>query len=246
MTRIAWICCILTMIVLPSPGIAKQPAQVQLTTIFTYTRDAAPGIREIGINFDGAESVLYSSQFGAEDMEITPDGQNLVGGFFNGEVILIPLDGSQPTVLYQVSNGFIQGIGTTNEDVNVAFTDGSDPVVINVKFNDPGNAVVVADASTGLTGHPQDTDVFVFNGMTYDATATETKVHIRVHGSTGPDAAQIDLSNGAVKAKVVDGNLWFTDNGRDWMGDDLPSDELNVTSKGGVHFGFPFCHQGFW
>ncbi len=40
------------------------------------------------------------------------------------------------------------------------------------------------------------------------------------------------------------GNLWFTDNGRDWMGDDLPSDELNVTSKGGVHFGFPFCHQG--
>ena len=38
--------------------------------------------------------------------------------------------------------------------------------------------------------------------------------------------------------------LWFTDNGRDGLGDDLPSDELNVAWKAGLHFGFPFCHQG--
>jgi glucose/arabinose dehydrogenase len=38
--------------------------------------------------------------------------------------------------------------------------------------------------------------------------------------------------------------LWFTDNGRDNMGDDVPDDELNVAWKGGMHFGFPFCHQG--
>jgi len=36
--------------------------------------------------------------------------------------------------------------------------------------------------------------------------------------------------------------LWFTDNGRDWMGDDRPPDELNHASKPGLHFGFPFCH----
>lgn len=36
--------------------------------------------------------------------------------------------------------------------------------------------------------------------------------------------------------------LWFTDNGRDWMGDDLPPDELNKAPKPGMHFGFPFCH----
>lgn len=40
------------------------------------------------------------------------------------------------------------------------------------------------------------------------------------------------------------GELWFTDNGRDRMGDDLPSDELNVAPRAGLHFGFPFCHQG--
>ena len=38
--------------------------------------------------------------------------------------------------------------------------------------------------------------------------------------------------------------LWFTDNGRDWLGDDLPSDELNHAPKAGMHFGYPYCHQG--
>lgn len=36
--------------------------------------------------------------------------------------------------------------------------------------------------------------------------------------------------------------LWFTDNGRDWMGDDLPPDELNHAPSKGLHFGFPYCH----
>lgn len=36
--------------------------------------------------------------------------------------------------------------------------------------------------------------------------------------------------------------LWFTDNGRDWMGDDQPPDELNRVTKAGQHFGFPYMH----
>jgi len=38
--------------------------------------------------------------------------------------------------------------------------------------------------------------------------------------------------------------LWFTDNGRDWLGDELPADELNRAPRAGMHFGFPHCHQG--
>jgi glucose/arabinose dehydrogenase len=38
--------------------------------------------------------------------------------------------------------------------------------------------------------------------------------------------------------------LWFTDNGRDWLGEDSPSDELDVAMKKGQHFGYPYCHQG--
>src|SRR5262249_46520950 len=36
--------------------------------------------------------------------------------------------------------------------------------------------------------------------------------------------------------------LWFTDNGRDLMGDNIPPDELNRLAQVGQHFGFPFCH----
>ena len=38
--------------------------------------------------------------------------------------------------------------------------------------------------------------------------------------------------------------LWFTDNGRDNMGNDVPPDELNRAPKQGLHFGFPYCHSG--
>jgi len=38
--------------------------------------------------------------------------------------------------------------------------------------------------------------------------------------------------------------LWFTDNGRDELGDNTPSCELNIAPKAGLHFGFPYCHGG--
>lgn len=38
------------------------------------------------------------------------------------------------------------------------------------------------------------------------------------------------------------GVLWFTDNGRDWLGNDRPPDELNRAPEPGLHFGYPFRH----
>jgi glucose/arabinose dehydrogenase len=38
--------------------------------------------------------------------------------------------------------------------------------------------------------------------------------------------------------------LWFTENGRDQMGDDVPNCELNHAPRKGMHFGYPYCHQG--
>ena len=40
------------------------------------------------------------------------------------------------------------------------------------------------------------------------------------------------------------GELWFTDNGRDMLGDDIPPEELNRAGKAGQHFGYPYCHGG--
>ena len=39
-------------------------------------------------------------------------------------------------------------------------------------------------------------------------------------------------------------DLWFTENGRDWLGDNQPPDELNHAPKQGLHFGYPYCHGG--
>lgn len=42
----------------------------------------------------------------------------------------------------------------------------------------------------------------------------------------------------------IDGSVWFTDNGRDMMGDEIPSDKLNHLTTADQHFGFPYCDQG--
>lgn len=77
---------------------------------------------------------------------------------------------------------------------------------------------------------------------------------------TGPDFATILRMNadGSQRERIASGvrntvgfdwqpgtgTFWFTENGRDNLGDDLPSDELNRLDKVGAHFGFPYCHQG--
>ncbi|MEY3974674.1 MAG: hypothetical protein RIS59_1035 [Pseudomonadota bacterium] len=65
-----------------------------------------------------------------------------------------------------------------------------------------------------------------------------------------PDGSQREVLARGVRNSVGfavepgTGHLWFTDNGRDWLGDDLPSCELNRLTEVGQHFGFPFCHEG--
>lgn len=63
-----------------------------------------------------------------------------------------------------------------------------------------------------------------------------------------PNGTKLEIFASGVRNTVgfdwhpLTGELWFTDNGRDWLGDDLPPDELNRAPKGGLHFGFPYWH----
>ena len=65
-----------------------------------------------------------------------------------------------------------------------------------------------------------------------------------------PDGSQLETFARGVRNTVgfdwhpQTGEMWFNDHGRDWMGDDLPSDELNHAPAPGMHFGYPYCHQG--
>jgi glucose/arabinose dehydrogenase len=65
-----------------------------------------------------------------------------------------------------------------------------------------------------------------------------------------PDGSNLEIVHKGIRNTVgftwhpQTKDLWFTDNGRDWMGDDMPSCELNRATKDGLHFGYPYCHQG--
>jgi len=68
----------------------------------------------------------------------------------------------------------------------------------------------------------------------------------RVNPATGEaEVVAIGVRNsvgGAIDPRT--GRYWFTENARDWVSDDLPSDKLNMIKTHGAHYGYPYCHQG--
>ncbi|HEY9116999.1 MAG TPA: PQQ-dependent sugar dehydrogenase, partial [Roseivirga sp.] len=65
-----------------------------------------------------------------------------------------------------------------------------------------------------------------------------------------PDGSNMEIYAKGVRNSVgftwnpKTGNMWFTDNGRDMLGDNIPACELNFAPQAGMHFGFPYWHQG--
>ena len=65
-----------------------------------------------------------------------------------------------------------------------------------------------------------------------------------------PDGSNIEVFARGIRNTVgfdwhpTGKELWFTDNGRDMLGENIPPDELNRAAKQGLHFGFPYCHAG--
>jgi len=65
-----------------------------------------------------------------------------------------------------------------------------------------------------------------------------------------PDGSHLEIYAFGIRNTVgfdwhpTSGDLWFTNNGRDWMGDDLPPDTLHHAPVKGLNFGFPYCHGG--
>ncbi len=63
-----------------------------------------------------------------------------------------------------------------------------------------------------------------------------------------PDGTNLEIYAHGVRNSVgfdwhpTTKELWFTDNGRDWLGEDVPPDELNNAPKKDMNFGYPFCH----
>jgi len=125
---------------------------------------------------------------------------------------------------------------------------------IESRLDRPTEPVVVTDALPGKKHHGWKYLRFGPDGKLYIPVGVPCNIceekgfgEIR---HMNPDGSGMDVFARGVRNSVglafhpENGQLWFTDNGKDKMGDDIPADELNHAPQAGMHFGFPYCHQG--
>ncbi len=98
-----------------------------------------------------------------------------------------------------------------------------------IAFGPDGKLYVPVGAPCNICESPQDERFATITRLNADGTGVEVYAH-GVRNSVGFDW------------HPETGELWFSDNGRDHLGDDSPPDELNRASRAGQHFGYPYCH----
>jgi glucose/arabinose dehydrogenase len=208
----------------------------------------------------GFQIAVYASDVpNARQMAAGPGGVVFVGSRSEGKVYaVVDRDGDhRADQVHVLASGLEQPSG-------IAFKDGALYVAAIsriLKFPDvvrdltrPAKPEVVTDAYPSETHHGWKFIAFGPDGRLY----VPVGAPCNVCAGPGPQHATItrlDLSGGRpeVVARGVrnsvgfdfhprTGELWFTDNGRDWLGDDQPPDELNRLGRPGEHFGFPHCH----
>jgi len=203
---------------------------------------------------------LYAANVpGARSMALGPDGILFVGTRKEGNVYAIIPDRKGQNRAEEVIT-IVRGLDMPN---GVAYRDGSLYVAeisrilrydnIAVRLRNPGEPVVVYDRFPTSRHHGWKFIRFGPDGNLYVPVGAPCNV-CEVEDPFGTILRlRSDWTGWEVYARGVrnsvgfDWNpetkeLWFTDNGRDWLGDDLPPDELNHAPVKGLHFGFPYRH----
>jgi len=208
----------------------------------------------------GFRASLFSDEVpGARAMAVSPGGTVFVGTA-SGNVYALPrpADPAKAPAVVVIARGLHAPNG-------VAFRGGSlyvaEPERIS-RFDDierhlasPGRPTTVADGFPSETGHGLRVlrfgpDNWLYMGIgvpcnvCVKADPYGTIVRIRPNGTSREIFARGIRNSVGFDWDPATRELWFTDNGRDWLGDDAPPDELNRAPKAGMNFGFPYCHGG--
>lgn len=184
-------------------------------------------------------------------------GTLFVSTQFVGKVYALPdaLSGSSEPLLIAEGLRISNGVAFRDGDLYVA--EATRIIVyrdIEGRLEAPGEPEVIIDNLPADKLHSwkyiafgPDKKLYVSVGAPCNVcTVTDSAVIARLN----PDGSDYEVYAEGVRNSVgfdwhpVTGELWFTDNGRDMLGDDLPPDELNVAPQAGLHYGFPFCHGG--
>jgi glucose/arabinose dehydrogenase len=196
---------------------------------------------------------------GARSLTLSPKGTLFVGTRTEGALYaLVDRDGDQRAdEVYTLARGL-------NLPNGVAFRNGSLYVAevnrilrfdnIESRLDSPPEPVVVNDGFPRGRHHGwkfirfgPDGKLYVPVGAPCNICEPDQRRYAAVFRMR-PDGSQVELFARGVRNTVgfdwhpETKELWFTDNGRDWMGDDQPPDELNHAPEKGLHFGFPYCH----
>ncbi len=129
---------------------------------------------------------------------------------------------------------------------------------IESRLDDPPEPVVVTDAFPTDWMHGWKYIAFGPDGKLYVPVGAPCNVCDRSEDEAryasitrmNPDGSGIEVFARGIRNSVgfdwhpSTGELWFTSNGRDMLGDESPPDTLNHAPRAGMHFGFPYCHGG--
>ncbi len=197
----------------------------------------------------------------ARSLCLSPKGTLFVGTRKAGNVYaIVDRDGDyKADQVYTIAENLQQPNG-------VAFKDGSLYVAeiskiwrykdIEDHLENPPEPTLISDSYPDKTHHGwkfiafgPDEKLYVPVGAPCNVCVSEEEIFATIT-RLNPDGTGREIVHRGVRNTVgftwhpVTGELWFTDNGRDLMGDDIPACELNHAPKDYLHFGFPYCHQG--
>ena len=204
-------------------------------------------------------SVFADDVPNARAMVLGDQGTLFVGSRRAGNVYALKIRGNKAVQTLTIASGLDMPVGVAFRSGSLYVSDVSRILRfdnIEDSLSAPPRPVIVSDRFPSETHHGWKFIAFGPDGMLYvpvgapcnicdpDSDRYANIMRLDADGSGLQVFARGVRNSVGFDWHPVTKELWFTDNGRDGLGDDIPSDELNHAPRPGMHFGYPYCHQG--
>jgi glucose/arabinose dehydrogenase len=204
---------------------------------------------------------VFADVDNARSMALSPEGTLYVGNR-NGSKVYAVKDTDGDFIAdkkWEIDSGLNMPNGVALKDGDLYVAEVSRIIKysdIENKLDNPGEPTVVYDQFPTETHHGwkyiafgPDGKLYVPVGAPCNICESEDPIFAAIHRMNA-DGTGLELFASGVRNTVgftwhpETKDLWFTDNGRDMLGDDIPPCELNAAPTAGLHFGYPYCHGG--